>query len=1128
MKKFAYVILLMLTAFTFNATLASNVPFDNVDIALTTLFDDDNTEEITLENHPYGSRLGLASELAELEGYSFAFWVVNGNLRMDLPLEHQFVLTEDLHVQAVFSPDDKHAVLFMDTNGRLLDRAYVEHGEDAVYTGEMPSKPGLELADPMWDKPLENIQDDTVFVVQYDTVKVDTYTVTVINGTGTATVGFNETITVTADAAEPGMHFTHWEIDGQVVSYLPTYTFTPFDDVSIEAMYAEAPLMKIPLVTITEPLGIREDHHTFKGQFYVPEHFDLIEYGMIVSEHGYNLTLDNPDVSRMQSHKHTPQAREWLMSFDDAVFAPYARAYLIVKNTQGETMAFYSETGQRDIDEEVLYKDLSGTEGIAPDGWVYHGVGSQYADESQRLDDTGNYIQTETFALWSEATFTVTFVPKSVDAESGNELVFFDQSSNELHRETIHGKSEISFTITDTNVSQVRIEYNKPGNGNVGIVDVEVVHVLSDPVEQYLVQLTSDEDVALSIDEAGPFYDHGSELTVSADEAVGDLVFSHWEDATTGVVFTYERSHAFAIQSNLHLIAVYTEPVEGLTLNVEANVPGDVTHVDDEGPYALNDEVTLTADAVSGYDFLYWIDLTTSHLIDTDPITTITMRDNRHVRAVYQAVGTVAYSTGFESSTKASYTDGFVSANGESWFFYQALIGAITDDSRIGSRAARLRAGGFIYTDFSVTNPSRLSFNYGNFANDIDLTFHVQFSTNGLKWHTLDTVVSPQGTDMAEYIYDFDLLDLWDTYGIDANTPFYFRIHHVTRIPNSGQSNERLNIDNVEIRTYDDFVGYPLRDYESDLVDFQFDRALLDVYSLGDVWSPALCEAYDTTLGSVVCDVEGSVDTSTRGTYTITYTATDANGTVVEHRVEKTVLTDASLLDLVLDDYDGYYEGLEGLYGEDLLLALRAILWDGAVMPTYDDIRDILQETDAVPGNPDYVYQIYTREEVLADWDARQWDREHIWPNSRLGVMRAAGTNRHAGTDAHNLRPIDSGVNSARGNKYFDTTTTSTSYYIEHDKGDVARVYFYMVTMYDWLVLTDELPPPDSTYSVDGAYQGFLSVLIDWHFLDPVDAFEQNRNEVVFSYQHNRNPFVDYPHFVELIWFDHENIDESP
>ena len=48
---------------------------------------------------------------------------------------------------------------------------------------------------------------------------------------------------------------------------------------------------------------------------------------------------------------------------------------------------------------------------------------------------------------------------------------------------------------------------------------------------------------------------------------------------------------------------------------------------------------------------------------------------------------------------------------------------------------------------------------------------------------------------------------------------------------------------------------------------------------------------------------------------------------------------------------------------------------------------------------------------------------------------------------------------------------------------------------------------------------GKLSTLLEWNELDPVDDFERNRNNVIFTeWQHNRNPFIDYPEWAEDIW----------
>ena len=47
---------------------------------------------------------------------------------------------------------------------------------------------------------------------------------------------------------------------------------------------------------------------------------------------------------------------------------------------------------------------------------------------------------------------------------------------------------------------------------------------------------------------------------------------------------------------------------------------------------------------------------------------------------------------------------------------------------------------------------------------------------------------------------------------------------------------------------------------------------------------------------------------------------------------------------------------------------------------------------------------------------------------------------------------------------------------------------------------------------------GKLSTLLDWHLQDPVDDFEMSRNEVIYGIQGNRNPFIDHPEYVSILW----------
>src|SRR5690606_22758917 len=80
-------------------------------------------------------------------------------------------------------------------------------------------------------------------------------------------------------------------------------------------------------------------------------------------------------------------------------------------------------------------------------------------------------------------------------------------------------------------------------------------------------------------------------------------------------------------------------------------------------------------------------------------------------------------------------------------------------------------------------------------------------------------------------------------------------------------------------------------------------------------------------------------------------------------------------------------------------------------------------------------------------------------------------------------------------------------------KGDVARSVFYMAVRYNGLDVVSGNPPNNTV----GQF-GNLDSLLVWHRNDPPDDFEMNRNNVVYTWQKNRNPFIDYPDLVEYIW----------
>jgi hypothetical protein len=128
------------------------------------------------------------------------------------------------------------------------------------------------------------------------------------------------------------------------------------------------------------------------------------------------------------------------------------------------------------------------------------------------------------------------------------------------------------------------------------------------------------------------------------------------------------------------------------------------------------------------------------------------------------------------------------------------------------------------------------------------------------------------------------------------------------------------------------------------------------------------------------------------------------------------------------------------------------------------------------------------------------------------------------------MKPTDASVNSDRGNKDFDEGgqqhseatgcyyTSSTWEPRDAVKGDVARIILYMDVRYEGDNGELDLTAVDEINTSPAPEHGRLSTLLEWHEQDPPDAFEINRNNVVYSYQNNRNPFIDHPEFVGYIW----------
>lgn len=269
----------------------------------------------------------------------------------------------------------------------------------------------------------------------------------------------------------------------------------------------------------------------------------------------------------------------------------------------------------------------------------------------------------------------------------------------------------------------------------------------------------------------------------------------------------------------------------------------------------------------------------------------------------------------------------------------------------------------------------------------------------------------------------------------------------------------------------------------------------------------------------------------------------------------------------------GYYSQVNTSSPEQLRCSLHATIKGHTVYPYSGGTQNtwtILEIAQQDPNDPTKLIDLYRNHSYTAVSDRAgtgsglTYNREHTWPNS-LGF---ANSSLAAYTDAHMLWLADTSQNASRGNKPYanctsgcsELTTDATngvgggsgtypgnsnwvkspdgstgSFEVwDHRKGEVARAMFYMAIRYEGIAaeqahdgvipdleLTDDRSKIVITSNTAAkAYMGLLADLLTWNTQAPPDAEEVARNDVIQSFQGNRNPFVDHPEWATRALFE--------
>lgn len=255
-------------------------------------------------------------------------------------------------------------------------------------------------------------------------------------------------------------------------------------------------------------------------------------------------------------------------------------------------------------------------------------------------------------------------------------------------------------------------------------------------------------------------------------------------------------------------------------------------------------------------------------------------------------------------------------------------------------------------------------------------------------------------------------------------------------------------------------------------------------------------------------------------------------------------------------DLAAYYAPAEGLADSCLKSALSAIIADTASIRIHYGTGGYVYDKTTHRYTDEYLpgtWDMFRITDVHGDgtiWDMYSTTRryfpidngsacgmaiEHSFPKSWWG-----GDDNNAYKDLHHLCPSDYSANSSGKSNYppgvVDSLQKWTNGFFRQGymkghpshrvfepadvyKGDFARAYFYIVTCYEnftWKEQDANCPLSNTSYLEFEPW--LIDVLLSWHRADPVSDKELHRHAAVASIQHNRNPYIDYPELVELIW----------
>lgn len=511
-------------------------------------------------------------------GNGFAFFAVNDTIRPDLPKEHQFKVLSRMSISVIYDVRDngdvtQHAVVFVDSNRRIIEVQYVAVGQLAVAPSLPTPPPNMEWKATPWltldNKDLEDVvNENRVYYAQYQVVDAAaSYQLTVNGGTGSGSFKYNSVATVTPNTPFEGKVFSHWaDAEGNKLSYKSTYAFTILGATTVQAVFIDGTSSpaELPVVSMSDDLGIKGSGFvTYKGQMQLPAGYTVVEYGFIFSRSSEQLTLESLGATIVPSNIHYGLTGEFMRSFPADTFNS-VRAYMIVFNGVEEVVV-YSEN---------VVKYPSGVEDLIYQTGFVTKTGSNSTEVTSIVENYGDYNIT-----W---TGSKTYVETAESGLNPVSIKFGSSSARGVMTSpyvfTNLAKIEVSLKLYGTDSNKVNIKIGKSGSPYIQVQQLSLTSsfvTYSVIINLDTLGFTSSEALSIQIEaqnsSSNRFFLDDIKLYAVTDAIQHEVVYNNSSFNTAFVVDGQTISNTAPTQTGYSFAGWYTDVA--LTQSYNASSP---------------------------------------------------------------------------------------------------------------------------------------------------------------------------------------------------------------------------------------------------------------------------------------------------------------------------------------------------------------------------------------------------------------------------------------------------------------------------------------------------------------------------------------------------------------------------